>query len=495
MSDQRPPSGGPEPPYQGQPPPPPPGPDQLSAPVPPPRRHRRGLILTAVAVVAALAIGGGAYAVVASLSSGTDEAARHLPADTLAVASVNLDPGGGESLAALKFLRNFPSIAAHSSGLTLGDGLLRPIFESSGTGVNFDRDIKPWIGDHLALAADPQGDRAHPVAAIQSTDDPAAKAGLARLAQGQHRFGYVVSNGYAIVSDSPAAAQRASADAAQSALGATGTYSSDVAALPAGAIATGWVDVHAALAFAARTGATSPGQTQTAKVPARLAMSVRFDTSVADVRIKAFGTSGLQSGDVGSTVSRLPADTAVAIGASHLDSDIRSLYSVLRRGLGARAAGPLTSFETQSGLTLPGDLVALVGSKTVFALGGPDLSSLGLLAITTDRTHAAAAAAKVNSTLTGGALVVRQTAHGLVIASSDQYAAALQHGGSLGAQSLYRTAVPDAGHAAAVVYLDLGRIIAKQGNASPDVKALKAFGLTASVDGGTATLRMRLVVG
>ncbi len=453
------------------------------------------MIITAVAVVAALAIGGGAYAVVASLSSGTDEAARHLPADTLAVASINLDPGGGQSVAALKFLRHFPSIAAHSSGLTLGDGLLRPVFERSGSGVNFDRDVKPWIGDHLALAADPQSGKIHPVAAIQATDAGAAKAGLARLAHDQNRFGYVVSNGYAIISDSPAAAQRASTDASQSALGGTGTYSSDVAALPAGAIATGWVDIHAALTFARNTGATGSGQVQTARLPSRIAMSVRFDTSVADVQVKAFGTSGLQGGDVGSIVSRLPQNTAIAIGASHLDSDIRSLYSVLTKGLGARAAGPLTSFQTQTGLALPGDLAALVGSQTVFALGGPNLSSLGLLTSTADPAQAAAAAAKINSTLTGGGLIVRQTAHGLVIASSDQYAAALQHGGSLGAQRLYRTAVPDAGRAAAVVYLDLGRILAKQGTASPDVKALKAFGLTASVDGGTATLRMRLVVG
>jgi hypothetical protein len=452
------------------------------------------MIITGVAVVAALAVAGGAYAVVASVSSGTDEAARHLPADTLAVASINLDPGGGETLAALKFLRNFPSIAANSSGLNLGDGLLKPVFQNSPGGVNFDRDVKPWIGDHLAIAADPQNGKIHAIAAIQTTDDGTAKTDLARLASSQSRFGYVVTDGYAIISDSPAAAQRAATDAKQSALGGTGSYNSDVSALPGGAIATAWVDVHGALKFAEANGAAT-GQAQTAKLPSRLALSVRFDTSVADVQVKAFGVTGVQGGNVGADVARLPQDTAVAIGAGHLDSDIRSLYSAIGRGLGARALGPLTSFQEKSGLTLPGDLMALVGSKTIFALGGPDLTSIGLLTSTTDPARAAAAAAKLNNAIAGGGLIVRQSAHGLVIASSDQYATSLQQRGSLGAQSQFRTAVPDAGKAAAVVYVDLDRVLAKQGNATPDEKALKAFGLSASVDGSTATLRVRLVVG
>ncbi len=84
-----------------------------------------------------------------------------------------------------------------------------------------------------------------------------------------------------------------------------------------------------------------------------------------------------------------------------------------------------------------------------------------------------------------------------VIASTQEYADALNGGGTLGESETFRLAVPDAANATYAVYADLDRLEklyldGLNGQARADVEKLRAVGLsgTHGEDGSTFTLRV-----
>ena len=106
--------------------------------------------------MAALAVVGvGAWAAVSFLSTGAqpDEA---LPSTTLGYVSIDLDPSGAQKIEALKTLNKFPAFK-DELGLDTDDDIRQRLFEefekSAGCGLDYAKDVEPWLGDRMAVAA------------------------------------------------------------------------------------------------------------------------------------------------------------------------------------------------------------------------------------------------------------------------------------------------------------------------------------------------------
>lgn len=157
-----------------------------STPTPPPS-SRKGLALgVGGAVLAVAAVGGGVWGYKVFYGQG-DQPAQALPAKgLLGYAAIDLSPNGEQLLAARTTLKKFPGIADE---ITLGgkDDIRKEIFDKlkgDGAGCagldDYDKDVKPWLGDRLAVAAldEGKGEDPTPVIVVQTTDHAKAKAAV-----------------------------------------------------------------------------------------------------------------------------------------------------------------------------------------------------------------------------------------------------------------------------------------------------------------------------
>jgi Protein of unknown function (DUF3352) len=484
--------GQPGQPYPGQPGQPYPGqgwqgPDVLQGATPG-RRGRRWMAVTAaVSVVAVLGVAGGAYAVFGrgNSSPGPD---HYVPDSAFTMLTVDLDPPAGQTVAALRFARSFPQLAKNSKGDNLVDGIIRSALTGSDL-EDFDKDVRPWLGNTVGLAALPGDGEPHPLVVVKVTDKAKAKSGLDHLAEDTDDIGYTFVDDYVLISDSTDAAEKAATDAKAHPLDGNEQYKHDMDALDDEWVAAGWLDIKGladALPDELRTAALGNAK-------GRLALELRFGDKHGELVAKTFDMQQQVSQQaIGEDVGKLPGDTAVAVGVSGLDQSLKQAFDAMRQsGLSL----PLDELESQTGLSLPDDIAGLLGSKTVLAAKG-DLSGVGLIT-TADKETAQQTVDKLLSALGEGApdLVVQEAGDRTILATSEEYAGALAGGGDLGKQEAYRTAVPDAAGASAVLYADLQQVFEATGQEPPEeAKAIRAVGMTVTVDGSDATVRVRVVV-
>ena len=175
-----------------------------------PTGSRRLLVIGLVAALVVAVLGGGAWAAYSFLSGSGPRPEEALPASTVAVVSIDLDPSAGQKIAAIKAIRKFPSLKK-SLGLEADDDLRKYIFDKateSGDcdGLDFDDDVKPWIGKRAALGAVDLGDDTPaPVIALQITDRDKARTGISGIADcagAGDDFKWAIGDDYLIASDS-----------------------------------------------------------------------------------------------------------------------------------------------------------------------------------------------------------------------------------------------------------------------------------------------------
>jgi hypothetical protein len=204
-----------------------PGPREASARRTP--RRRRALVgLTAGALVVAGAAG--ALAVAQFLDSGP-QAASAAPADTMAWLQVDLDPAGGQKLAAYRTLKKFPALEKHL-GLTSQDDLRRWVFEGLTSGTDCDTvdfaEVEPWLGSALGAGVRPGRGDAEPTVflALEVTDHDKAVAGADDLARclGEDQVGTAFTGDFMVVAETDATAQAVADAAGSSALADDPTY-------------------------------------------------------------------------------------------------------------------------------------------------------------------------------------------------------------------------------------------------------------------------------
>ena len=471
-------------------------------------RWGRGVAVAAVALAVTGVIGGAALAW-SILSGGGDQPEQHLPASSLIMIKVDLDPGASQKIAAIRFAHRF---AGFADDLDEKQDMRRWIYEKLAQDepkAPAWSQIEPWLGERAGLALLPAptpGEPPVPVVALQVTDEDAARAVLQRQTGD---LGAVVADGWALLAQTGEGARSAAAAAAGNPLSEDPTFAADMNALGEDGIATAWLNIGALAREAAAAGPATSLQNlqnlQNLNVTGHGAAALRFsgkDLEVAGV----FRGLEIPKVTAGTGVESLPSQALVAVGASGADQAIKARWNqtmdALRStGGGAQVDAALAGLQQQYGLQFPDDLYALFGRRIALMVAGP--GDTGVPAFGVRATSDAPRLAQVLDVLTevlaeqGVPATVRRTDDGWVLGTTAPLTDALARDGDLGRTPGFRAAVPDPEQASFVAYADCaGLADAFRAQLDPDaarvMRALDVIGVTARYGSGEARLTVRV---
>ena len=531
-------------------------PGRAAAPAREPGRAGAGAKATALSAALTLVIAGGVATAAYRSSTDSTGPASLVPANAFAIASVDLGLSGGQDDALDAFLDHFPGSPTRSGSGSTRDRLLRAFLSSIDGPVDYDEDVKPWLGDHAAIAGWLDDGKPQMELLLQSNDDDSARAHLNKVFNGDPLV--VMSHGYAVVGDSQAQAKAAIDAAEKSSLADDADYSGDVGGLPDNEILTAWVDGPSVADLLEQSFMTSPGMgpmfgmlglggLQQA-LSGRFALGVRADDDFAQLDLRQIG--GPQSTTAGSSLlTDLPAGTVGAIefgdpgkvlgaamglvqtfGAFGSSSSVGSscIVDVLPPPPGAVPAqprkarrhevppdftcpeeptepplSPLEALKQATGLTFPDDAKTILGDGAVVAYGGIHFGGLPDVAIRshpTDLSTAQSLAQTLQSHLAddpGIDIAVQPQDSDLILATSETYAAEIAKDGALGEQDQFGVALGDVPDAVTMAgYVDFSRIWPLLGDHIPTALThLKALGFWGDRDGDVQHLQLRVVAG
>ena len=480
------------------------GADVLTAePRPSGRGRRRGVIIGASVLAVAL-VGGGAAVAASKLGGGGAQPDEAVPASAVAFVSVDLDPSSGQKIDFLRFARKFPDAA---KAIGKDDDVRKALFETlkkdGQLKGDWDKDVAPWLGDRAGLAVLPpaaDGEDPGAVAVLAVTDADKAKAGLATVSDG--KASCEVTDGWAVCSDDAAVVKKAVKDAAANPLSDAKQYSEDVDALGERGVARAWFDLGK-LQEAIPTSGPQLSALSSAGVKGRAMFALRFDGPNLELAGQAVGTGTPKlTGSAG--VDDLPADSVAVVGYSGADKLVDYAWAQARKAADGMNGGDQLDAMTQQvqqqfGITVPGDISKAMGDRFAVVFGGMDSGTPKVAArLSGDRGTLDKI---VNAVQGGSGLTLARSQEGSysVLASSQAYADAVakQHG--LGDADAFRSAVPNAKDAQAVVFVDIAKVLDAVGDQADltadqrqQVRALSAFGVSVKQDGDRLTYDVRL---
>jgi hypothetical protein len=511
-------------------------------PGPPAEGSGRRKALVGVGAVAALAlVGGGAWAAWSFFATGP-QPAEALPDSTLAYASIDLDPSGGQKIEALRTLRKFPAFK-DKVGLDTDDDIRKRVFEEiqkSGAcaDVDYGDDVEPWLGDRMAVAAVDAGDRRPtPVFVVQVSDEDKADAGLEKLRDCGGDSGdsgaWAINDGWALIGESQDTVDQIAEDAADAPLSDDDDYktwtdeagdagiASFYAAPEAGEALADNLDRLAAPLEGIEGELTDPGVSSDYGVPTPLrdaledfegmAATVRFDDGALEIEVAAdAGKSGrtLVSDAGGEVLSTLPDDTAAAMGVGFSEGWFSDLVDQMSTSFGSDMSSEdlMRELSDQSGLDLPDDAETLAGDSAALAVGSDfdpetffnsdDGSGVPVgVKVQGDPDAIESVLDKLRPRLGGADRILDSDAEGdmVAIGPDDGYRSQLLEDGDLGGSDVFRNVVREADQAAAVLFVnfDAGEgWLAESAGDDPEAKEnlepLEGLGLSGWQDGDTS---------
>jgi hypothetical protein len=498
--------------------------------------RRRGLLIGAGVAALAL-VGVGAWAAAQFFATGS-QPAEALPASTIGYASIDLDPSGAQKIEALRTLNKFPAFKDELD-LDLDDDIRQKIFDEidlpTGCKIFYDEDIKPWLGERMAVAAvDIGGKDPEVVFVLQVKDEDAAEEGLTKLRdcspEGASSGGWVIDAGWAVVAETTKGAQ-AVVDATDE-----GTLADDpeFQELTAAAGSAGIVTLYAApeagqviadsmqgmtgLAEELEQGLTGtdtlgelgdpggPGGFSGAMRHFKgAAVAVRFDDGALE--IEGAGDAGLDLSKLYGTdrgadvVETLPEATAAAFGVGFEEGWLTQLVDNVTAATGsdATAADIFADASEASGLDLPEDVETLFGRSAAIAFGSEfdpeaffNSGSPSDLPIALKVQGDEAAARKVVDKILAQSppeasqyLGLDSDAGYFVIGPDEDFRTGVLGKGTLGSSEAYRDVIRESDKASAVVYVNFNAgddwLVRVMGDIDPsvaeNVKPLAGFGI------------------
>lgn len=474
------------------------------APPSPPGRKRSGLVIGGVAVaVVATVVAGGAFALNAMKGGGADQPEKHLPANTAAVATLDLDPSVSQKVDAVRFASKFPRSSFKES-----EDPRKSIWEDlvkDKEGAPTWAEVEPWMGNRAALAVLPS--KANPAEAISVvviavSDEKKAAASLTRI----KGVGSTVGDGWAYLSENNAEAAAALAAARKDTLADDTTFATDVKALGEDGIADVWFDGGKLTAFKGmlkkdeRLSKLASGSSSV-DVTGHGALALRFTGTSLEVSGTFAGVKIPIPTSATSGVEALPADTLAAIGVSGLGDLLAKSWPDLTKAMGDEASNSLTQLEEQTGLKMPGDLKTLLGTSTALAVGPAASGQTPAIALRVQTaTDARKALDKVATLLDGSGMKYarKDFSGGYVLATTAEQAAAAAKGKGLESSERFTRAVPDHKGSGFVAYADITGLLKAYGSQMTaedrkEAEMLDAFGMSLRQTGGDSySLRLRL---
>ena len=524
-----------------------PGADQLviGGPDAPRGSGRRGWWIGGGAL-AVLAIGGGAAAwAAASFFSQGSQPAEALPDSTVGYVSIDLDPSGGQKIAALKLARKFPAFK-DKVGLQTDDDLRKWIFEKAAEGncdLDFDKDVAPWLGSRAAVAA-VGTDKPSPVVVVQTSDADKAEEGVKNLVScgdesAAPDLGWTIDGDWIVFAETKAKAEEVVRETAKGSLADDPDFKSWTDKAGDSGIMTAYASPAAGRALSQEMSklpggsdgslsapvdpfgmlGTCPGlsdsSSSTQRMQAQLAdfggasAALRFGEDGLELEmagdLRAFGASTAVEPSSAPVISTLPADTAAAFGIAlpkgWTDKVTENLKNLC--GGGTDPESLFAPFSQAIGLDLPGDLEKLFGDSAALALGpgidveglvnGNDPSDLPIaLKVRGDKDTIDGVTAKLRQGLGAPAGVLEPVAgdDAVALGLDEAYTKEVAAAGKLGSSDTFTSVVPNADKASGVVYVSFdaleGAIKALAGGdeeVAANLAPLKAFGLSGWTDG------------
>lgn len=458
-------------------------------------RRRRGVLVAVLATVVVLLVPGGVFAWRA-LDGGGPQPHDVLPADAIGYLRLDMDPSAGQKVEAFQFLRKFP-VFRDATGITSDDEdvrerLIDEFAEATECDIDFATDVEPWIGNRLGFAILPPAEAAEPAMALalQASDEAAAESALEKVlgcgGADTEAIGWTYLDGYMIITDTHANAERYAASAQESSLSDNEEFSTTMDLLGDPGIASAWASGTSLVDTFEEQLPSSDSFAGQAEMPSfadtrelfeefygGIAMALRFDDSYAEFASVVTG-DGYHPPDGGGVRADVPDSTAVLFGFGAGDQYVRDSWELLADSV-PEGEGEFDAMTEQLGLSLPDDLVTAVGDSLVVTLDGQDLdldtvaqsediSSLRIgLRVATDPAAAqdlwervGQAAEQSGGSLDG--LPFETTDDGYVIAFSDDYRSDLTDGGTLGDSEAFTTAVKDADNAEMVLFANFDTV-------------------------------------
>jgi len=510
-------------------------------PQPEPRRSRGGVIAVIASVVAVVLIAAGGFAAWRWFSGGGPRPAEVLPASTLALVSIDLDPSGGQKVEAIKTLRKFPTFR-DEVGLKPDSDPLKRLFDQmqkDGTCKNLDyeRDLKSWIGQRLGAGAVLLHGKPKPVVALQVSDADNAKSGFPRLAKCMElsNYGWTLTEDFIVVSETTAMAKEIVADGQKSPLSEDADFKRWTDEAGGAGIVNAYVGskVVDVASEALNSGLDDLGDLGGDTLSGSGADKKQFADILAEYKdfqgagaVLRFADGGIElsvaggggkaartTETVGDHVAAMPADTAMLLAFAVPSGAFKMVEKADPNGSGSDFLGSML------GIDFPEDLQTLLGKSLSISLGGdapddltsidePSDVSVGAL-IQGDSAKIDAVIAKLEKNL-GASLddlqVTKKTEGGKVaLASTPEYADQLLGTGKLSDDEGFKDAVPNAAEAQAVAYVDFdgqwGQAILKtirdEGGKDADevadnLEVLRALGISAWTDGEVSHGLVRL---
>lgn len=484
--------------------------DETAPPVQ--RRGRRRAVAGVGALALVVLAGAGAYGLMQFMSSG-DSAATAVPDTALGYLSLDLDPSGGQKLAAYETMRKFPALK-EQLGLRSDDDPRRWIVDainnSSGCALDFDEDIAPWLGHEVAFSAVDGEEEPEPFFVLEVTDADAAEAGIATLfgcGGEQEEHGTAMVGDFMVVAPEAGIAEDIAADAEESPLSDDDTFAARTDDAGDPGIMTGYLAPEAVelmlgqaealsdapepdgasdelgvdpLAPAGAAAALGPEVDMLRDYLAGFegaAMQLRFADEGVEMELVAAGIDQLEDLEPGTAgMADLPGTTALAYGLGMGGGTVDMIEETVKGQMSdAEYESEVQRFEQETGLTFPDDVRTLLGDGLSLAVDGSiDIGELGRtfmgggdparvelpagLRIVTDDTEGVLEVTdKLQALIPPGMPLTMEVAEGdgaVAVGVDPDYVAQLAGAGDLGDSAEFEDAVPDADDSLGGIYVD-----------------------------------------
>ncbi|HET7489869.1 MAG TPA: DUF3352 domain-containing protein [Acidimicrobiales bacterium] len=373
----------------------------------------------------------------------TNRAAGITPKDAVAFLDFNLSPSIEQQRNLLSVARRLPGTRAKVRE-TFEDARDELIAEAlRDTGLDYGKDVKPWLGDEVAVAALPRaGGSPELVYLVQTHDADAAEAAIAKAsAHGGFAGRFAVVDGFVVVSDQVPPSDNAAVLARVAAtakkddggLAATPGFAKLVDQLHGDRLVLGWASTRDVLAQRRDRGGVFGGliggllsTLDENGGPTAVDLHAEKQAVVAE-GVTTIDPSGGKTSSLELTRS-LPASTLAAV---------TFVGDKVPAGALAKLPAGATSFTKALGFDPRADILPWAGGESVLVVGpirpGRRTPDLALVVQPTDAAKAQAGVAKIHDLLAGRGLPVVERQ----VAGTTAYVAALPFQGFQPAMGLF----------------------------------------------------------
>ncbi|MDO5093143.1 MAG: DUF3352 domain-containing protein [Propionibacteriaceae bacterium] len=431
------------------------------------RKSKAPMIVAAVLALALVA--GGGFLAWSLLRGAAPAAAKGLPKDTLAVVEVNLNPSAGDKLAVKDLAAKFPALAGKVNAA--GDDYKAAVYANtiaalSPDAPDYEADVKPWLGDSVAVGVVKSGDSsdvssAQPVVSIQVTDKDKAQEFVNAQFSGTNVF--FVDDLMILTGEHSGITEESLKNGN---LTANEGYTADMAKLGDGFLATAWASEEAISAYAE----TSMDTSLPANYRGRSAFGLKVEDGSLALRTVTWSENAPKAGgNVTDLAAGLPGDWLGAAAAAVPSEAVDQVWETL-----VNANDPSIQQGLEKvGITSADDLRTLLGKQISFSGNTDQGMPKFVVKVRTDdpEGHKKLIEDIVNNGLAIGdsGLQVETTVQGdVVVTTINANASELDSGPKLGDNEGYQKAIKGISDPQSVVWVDVPKVVSLVEEQMPD---------------------------